>query len=48
VLANGGAGNVIFDGTVGTSSADLNLNTTSIVIGAAVSVTALTYTQSKT
>jgi hypothetical protein len=33
---------------VGTSGADLNLNTVSIVTGAAVSVTALTYTQSKT
>jgi len=38
----------IFDGTVGTSSADLILNTTSIVSGAEVSVSALTYTQSKT
>jgi hypothetical protein len=42
------AGTAIFDGTVGTSGADLNLNTTSIVAGAAVSVTAFTYTQSKT
>lgn len=41
-------GTAIFDGTVGTSGADLNLNTTSIVAGAAVSVTAFTYTQSKT
>lgn len=41
-------GTAIFDGTVGTSGADLNLNTTSIVSGAAVSVTAFTYTQSKT
>lgn len=40
--------NVIFDGSVGTSSADLILNTTSIVAGAAVSVSSLTYTQSKT
>lgn len=39
---------VIFDGTVGTASADLILNTVSIVAGAAVSITALTYTQSKT
>ena len=38
----------IFDGTVGTSGADLNLNTVSIVSGAEVSVTSLTYTQSKT
>lgn len=38
----------VFDGTVGTSGADLNLNTTAIVAGAQVSVTALTYTQSKT
>lgn len=38
----------IFDGTVGTATSDLVLNTTSIVSGAAVSVTAFTYTQSKT
>lgn len=43
-----GAGTTIFDGTVGTSGCDLNLNTVSIVIGAAVSVTSFTYTQSKT
>lgn len=43
-----GSGTTIFDGTVGTSGADLNLNTTSIVAGAAVSVTSFTYTQSKT
>src|SRR3990167_9793896 len=42
------AGTAIFDGTVGTSGADLNLNTTSIVAGAEVSVSAFTYTQSKT
>lgn len=40
--------NAVFDGTVGTSSADLILNTVSIVAGATVSITALTYTQSKT
>jgi len=38
----------VFDGTVGTSGADLNLNTTSIVAAAEVSVTSFTYTQSKT
>lgn len=38
----------VFDGTVGTASSDINLNTTSIVAGAEVSVSALTYTQSKT
>jgi hypothetical protein len=32
------------DGSVGTSSADLNLNTTSITAGAAVSVSSLTVT----
>lgn len=41
------AGTRIFDGSVGTSSADLVLNTTSIVSGATVSVTAFTYTQGK-
>jgi hypothetical protein len=41
-------GTAVFDGTVGTSGADLNLNTTSIVAGAEVSVTSFTYTQSKT
>jgi hypothetical protein len=34
----------ILDGSVGTSAADLNLNTTSIVSGAAVSVTSMTLT----
>jgi len=39
---------VIFDGSVGTSGANLNLNSVAISSGAAVSVTSLTYTQSKT
>lgn len=39
---------VVFDGTVGTSGADLNLGTVSIVAGSVVSVTSLIYTQSKT
>lgn len=34
----------VFDGNVGTSGSDLNLNTTSIVSGAAVSVTSFTIT----
>lgn len=34
----------VFDGNVGTSGSDLNLNTTSIVSGAAVSVTSFTVT----
>lgn len=38
---------VICDGSVGTSGADLNLNTTSIVAGAAVAVTSFTLTESK-
>lgn len=38
---------VIIQGTVGTSGCDLNLNTVSIVSGATVSVTSLTYTQPK-
>ena len=37
----------VWDGTVGTSGCDLNLNSTSISSGAAVSVSSLTYTQSK-
>jgi hypothetical protein len=37
----------VWDGSVGTASATLNLNTTSIVSGAAVSVTALTFTVNK-
>lgn len=41
-------GNTVYDGTVGTSGADLNLNTTSIVANAEVAVSSLTYTQSKT
>jgi hypothetical protein len=36
-----------FDGEVGTSGSDLNLNTTSIVSGAEVSISAFTYTQPK-
>lgn len=36
---------VVYDGNVGTSGADLNLNTTSIVSGATVSVSALTLTE---
>lgn len=39
------AGTAIFDGTVGTSGADLNLNSTAIQSGAEVSVTSFTYTQ---
>ena len=38
---------VIFDGSVGTSGCNLNLNTTSIVANAQVSVSSLTYTQQK-
>lgn len=45
VLAGNGT-TVVFQGEVGTSGANLNLNTTSIVSGAAVSVSSLTYTQS--
>jgi len=37
----------VWDGTVGTSGCDLNLNSTSISSGATVSVSSLTYTQSK-
>jgi hypothetical protein len=36
---------VLFDGTVGTSGCDLNLNSVSIVSGATVEITALTYEQ---
>jgi len=35
----------ILQGTVGTSGADLNLNTVSIVTAAVVSITSMTYTQ---
>lgn len=38
---------VLFDGTVGTTGCDLNLNTTSIVAAASVAVTSFTYTQPK-
>jgi hypothetical protein len=37
----------VWDGSVSTSGATLNLNTTSIVIGAEVSVTSATYTVNK-
>lgn len=36
--------NTVMDGTVGTSGADINLNTTSIVAGGTVSVTSLVLT----
>lgn len=39
---------VIFDGSVGTATANLILNSVAISSGAAVSVTSLSYTQSKT
>ena len=38
---------VVFDGSVGTSGCDLNLNSTGISVGAAVSVTSFTYTENK-
>jgi hypothetical protein len=37
----------VYDGTVGTSGADCNINSTAIQAGAAVSVTSMTYTASK-
>ncbi len=40
-------GAAVFDGSVGTSGANLNLNTTSIAITGNVAVSSLTYTQSK-
>lgn len=42
-VASGGATNQ-FDGTVGTSGADLNFNTTSFVSGAVIAITSLTVT----
>lgn len=38
---------VVFDGSVGTATSDLNLNTVSIVTGASVSVTSQTLTENK-
>ena len=38
---------VLIDGSVGTSGCDLNLNTTSLVTGAAVAITSFTVTESK-
>lgn len=38
---------VLFDGSVGTTGADLNLSTTAIVQHATVSISSFTYTQSK-
>ena len=37
----------VFDGTVGTADCDLNLATTTIVAGAEVQVTSMTFTQPK-
>lgn len=42
VTTSGGTG--VVDGSVGTSGADLNLNTTSIVAGGPVSISSFTYT----
>jgi hypothetical protein len=39
---------VVFDGSVGTSGANLNLNSVAVSAGAAVAVSSLSYTQSKT
>lgn len=38
---------VVMDGSVGTSGANLNLNSVAIQSGAAVSISSMTYTQSK-
>lgn len=38
---------VVFDGSVGTSGADINLNTTSIVAAATVALTSFTITQTE-
>lgn len=38
---------VVFDGSVGTSGANLNLNAVVIAVGATVACTAFTYTQSE-
>lgn len=38
---------VIFDGSVGTSGCDLNINSTGISSGASVAVSSLTYTQTE-
>lgn len=46
VLGSDGT-SVVYDGSVGTASADLILNTVAIVSGASVSVTALTLTEVK-
>lgn len=46
VLSGAGTPLVIFQGSVGTSGANLNLNSVAISSGAAVSVSSLTYTQS--
>jgi hypothetical protein len=46
VLGSDGS-SVVYDGSVGTASADLILNTVAIVLGASVSVTALTLTEVK-
>lgn len=43
-----GAGTTIMDGTVGTTDADLILNTVSIVTGATVSISSFTVTMPKT
>ncbi len=39
-----GAGTTIFEGTVGTSGADINFTTVAFVTGAVISITALTMT----
>lgn len=41
-------GAVVFQATIGTSGAELNLSTVSITAGGPVAITSLTYTQAKT
>lgn len=43
--AKSGAGTAIFDGTVGTAGADLNLNSVTITAGGQVSITSGTFSQ---
>jgi hypothetical protein len=38
---------IVYDGNVGTSGSDLNLNSTSVTSGVAVSVTSMTWTEGK-
>lgn len=45
IIANGGSGNCIMQGTVGTSGSDINFNSVSFVSGGTCAISSMTVTQ---